>query len=122
MLAKAAWEKKASDVVVLHVEKLTDVTSYIVICSADSERGVKTIVEHLEERFALMGSRPLGIEGYTGGKWVLFDAGDVVVHVFLEPVRRFYDLEGLWIDAPRVELDFEPEAPAPAGHGVGTRP
>lgn len=86
---------------------LTDVTDFIVVCSADSDRGVKTIVDNIEKKFKLMGKRPLGIEGYTEGKWVLFDAGDVVVHVFYQPVREFFDIEGLWIDAPRVEPQFD---------------
>jgi len=50
-----------------------------------------------------MGMRPLGVEGFERGQWILMDCDDVVVHVFLDPVRKFYDLEGLWLDAPRVE-------------------
>lgn len=106
-MALAAWEKKALDIVILDVHLLTDVTDFIVVCSADSDRGVKTIVDNIEKKFKLMGKRPLGVEGYTEGKWVLFDAGDVVVHVFYQPVRDFFDIEGLWIDAPRIELPLE---------------
>ncbi len=108
-MAEAAWEKKAQNVVVLEVGCLTDVTEYLVICSASSDRGVRTIVDNVEKRYKLMGKRPLGVEGYAEGRWVLFDADDVVVHVFYQPIRELFDLEGLWIDAPRVELPFESE-------------
>lgn len=67
---------------------------------------MKTIVDNIEEELKTMGEKPIGIEGYTEGKWVLIDAADVVVHVFYEQLRSFYDIEGLWIDAPRVELTF----------------
>jgi len=93
--------------VVIEMKALSDVADYFVICSADSDRGVKTIVDNIEEGLRELGERAIGVEGYAESRWVLIDAVDVVVHVFYEPVRRFYDIEGLWIDAPRVELTFE---------------
>lgn len=90
----------------IDVKALSDVADYFIICSADSDRGVKTIVDNVEEELEEIGERAIGIEGSAESRWVLIDAADVVVHVFYEPVRKFYDIEGLWIDAPRVELPF----------------
>ncbi|HWP92335.1 MAG TPA: ribosome silencing factor [Thermodesulfobacteriota bacterium] len=106
-LAQAAWEKNAQDTVLLDMKTLTDVTDYFIICSADSDRGVKTIVDNIEKKLKELGLKIMGIEGYTEGRWVLIDTSDVIIHVFYDPVRRFYDLEGLWIDAPRIKLAFE---------------
>jgi iojap-like ribosome-associated protein len=101
--------------VVIDIKELSDVTDYFVICSADSDRGVKTIVDNIQEELEELGEKAIGVEGYAESKWVLVDAADVVVHVFYEPVRRFYDIEGLWIDASRVELTFEDSFPKQAG-------
>jgi ribosome-associated protein len=91
----------------MDMKSLTDLADYFIVCSADSDRGVKTIVDNIEKKLRELGCRVLGVEGYTEGKWVLIDAMDIVIHVFYEPVRAFYDLEGLWIDAPRIKLPFE---------------
>ena len=93
------------------MKALSNITDYFVICSANSDRGVKTIVDHIERKLNELGQRIIGIEGYTEGKWVLIDAVDVVVHVFYEPLRKFYDLEGLWIDSPRIGIPFVEEFP-----------
>ncbi|MGE5446494.1 MAG: ribosome silencing factor [Ignavibacteriales bacterium] len=111
ILAHAAQEKKAQDMEVIEIKALSDIADYFLVCSADSDRGVKTIVDNIEQKLKEMGERAIGVEGYTEGKWVLIDAADVVVHVFYEPVRRFYDIEGLWIDAPRIKLPFEDQPP-----------
>jgi len=68
---------------------------------------VKTIVDNIEQQLKESGEKVLGIEGYREGKWVLVDSADVVAHVFYEPLREFYNIESLWIDAPRLKLDFE---------------
>jgi len=91
----------------LEVRSSSDVTDYFLICSANSNRGVKTIVENIEKKLKEVGEKVIGIEGYREGKWVLVDSADVVIHVFYEPLREFYDLESLWIDAPRLKLPFE---------------
>jgi ribosome-associated protein len=106
-LAHAAWEKKAQDTEVIEIKALSDIADYFLVCSADSDRGVKTIVDNIEQKLKEIGERAIGVEGYAEGKWVLIDAADVVVHVFYEPVRRFYDIEALWIDAPRTKPSFE---------------
>ncbi len=110
-LAHAALEKKAHDTEVIEIKALSDIADYFLVCSADSDRGVKTIVDNIEQKLKEIGERAIGVEGYTEGRWVLIDAVDVVVHVFYEPVRRFYDIEGLWIDAPRIKLPFEEQFP-----------
>lgn len=110
-LAHAAWEKKAQYTEVIEIKTLSDIADYFLICSADSDRGVKTIVDNIEQKLKEMGERAIGVEGYSEGNWVLIDAGDVVVHVFYDPIRRFYDIEGLWIDAPRIKLPIEEQFP-----------
>src|SRR4030043_1340934 len=101
---KAALEKKALDPVLVELKGMTSFTDYFLLCSGKSDRQVQAIAQGIEEALKKKGIRPLGQEGMTGGRWVLMDYADVVVHIFLEPVRNFYDLEGLWIDAPRIDL------------------
>jgi ribosome-associated protein len=101
---KAAIEKKAQDPVLLELKGITFFTDYFLLCSGKSDRQVQAIAQAIEETLRKKGIRPLGEEGTREGKWILLDYEDVVVHVFLEAVRRFYDLEGLWIDAPRIDL------------------
>ncbi|HSG30250.1 MAG TPA: ribosome silencing factor [Thermodesulfobacteriota bacterium] len=108
-LAEAAYDKKAENIVLLHMTKLSDFADYFVICSADSDRGVKTIVENIEKKCKELGSKPLGIEGLKECRWVLIDTGDTLVHVFHGPVRAEFDIESLWNEAPRVKLPFEQE-------------
>jgi ribosome-associated protein len=100
---KAAIEKKAQDPILLDMKGIATFTDYFLLCSGRSDRQVQAIAQAIEERLKRKGIRPLGQEGTTEGKWILMDYEDVVVHIFLEPVRKFYDLEGLWIDAPRVD-------------------
>jgi ribosome-associated protein len=102
---KAAVEKKATELVLLEMQGVTSYTDYFFICSGKSDRQVQAIAQRIVEVLEEEGVHPLGLEGTSEGKWVLMDYGDVVIHVFLEPVRRFYDLEGLWIDAPRIDVE-----------------
>jgi len=101
---KAAVEKKAQDPVLLELKGLSSFTDYFFLCSGKSDRQVQAIAQAIEEDLKKKGIRPLGQEGTLEGKWILLDFEDVVVHIFLEPIRKFYDLEGLWIDAPRIDL------------------
>lgn len=105
LCVKAAIEKKAFDLVLLEMKKMTSFTDYFLLCSGKSDRQVQAIAQAIEEELEKKEMRPLGQEGRNEGRWILMDYGDVVVHIFLEPVRAFYDLEGLWIDAPRIELE-----------------
>jgi len=96
-------EKKAFDPVLLDVHNMSSLAAYFLLCSGKSDRQVQAIARSIEEDLKKMGIRPLGIEGFERGTWILMDYDDVVVHVFLDPIRKFYDLEGLWLDAPRVD-------------------
>jgi len=104
---RAAIEKKAQDPVLLELKGITSFTDYFLLCSGKSDRQVQAIAQAIEEALKKRGIQPLGQEGMREGRWILMDYEDVVVHIFLEPVRKFYDLEGLWIDAPRVDLQKE---------------
>jgi ribosome-associated protein len=101
--AKAALEKKAFNVTILELKKASALTDYFLICSGRSDRQVQAIAESIEEKMSEKGARPLGEEGMREGRWVLMDYDDVVIHIFYDPVRRHYDLEGLWIEAPRID-------------------
>ena len=102
----AAEDRKAHDVRVLHLGKVTDFTDYFLICSGTSDRQVQAIADGIQERLRAEKVRPLHVEGYTRAQWVLLDYGDLVVHVFQEEPRRFYALERLWGDAPDVTDGF----------------
>ena len=104
--ARAAADKLAQDTVVLEVGEVLAITDQFVIASGANARQVRTIVEEIEKQVkAEGGSGPLRTEGLDDAKWVLMDYGDFVVHVFMDEVRRYYDLERLWADAPRVAWD-----------------
>ena len=101
-IANLLVEKKATDVLILNVMGKTSYTDFVVIASADSDRQVSALAEYVETTLKQEGGhRTLGSEGQQGGNWVLLDYGDVVAHLFLADTRSFYDLEGLWTDAPR---------------------
>lgn len=95
-------ERKAVDPVLLEVGQLVSFADYFVIASGDSSRQVQAISRHLQKRMREKGYHAYGIEGEKEGHWVLMDFGDVVIHLFFQPYRELYDLEGLWLDAPRV--------------------
>lgn len=101
--ARAALARRAVEPVILQVGKISSVTDYFVIVTGVSTRQVQTIAQAVEEALGGNNLHPFGVEGYQDGRWVLIDYLDVVVHVFLEPVRRFYDLERLWDEAPRLD-------------------
>ena len=105
--ANAARDKKASSIVLLKTKGILAYADYLLICSGRSDRQVQAIAQSIENQLKKLGHRPLGVEGMSQGRWVLIDYGDVVVHVFQESVRDFYDLEGLWIDATRVRIGYE---------------
>jgi ribosome-associated protein len=104
LLTRFALEIKARDLVVMDVRDVTSIADYFIICSGSSDRQVQSIAQGIEENLSAAGHRPLSVEGVHRGHWVLMDFSDVIVHIFYEPVREFYDLEGLWSHAPRVEL------------------
>jgi ribosome-associated protein len=98
---QAALDKKAEDVLVLDVRGLTSYADYFVLLTADSERQASAVADHVDDRMKELGHTRVGSEGYETGRWILIDYGDVVAHVMSREARGFYDLEGLWADAPR---------------------
>ena len=90
---------------ILDLQGLTTITDYFVICSGESTTQVKAIAEKVEEKFKESKVKPLGIEGLRYNHWVLMDYGDVIVHIFEEEIRAFYELEKLWIDAKRIPVE-----------------
>lgn len=96
----ALGERKAVDGLVLDLRHLSDATDFFIICSGTSDTHVRAIAEHVIETLQAAGSRPYQVEGLAQGRWVLVDYVDFVVHVFHPTLRTFYQLEGLWGDAP----------------------
>lgn len=103
-LARIALDKKAKDVLVLDLKGLTIIADYFVICSGESTTHVRAIAESIEEKAEKAGIRFFGVEGLTHSRWVLIDYGDVIVHIFEEGTRSFYEIEKLWMDAQSIPL------------------
>jgi len=90
--------------IILNVKGLSNFADYFVICSGTSDRQVRALTSSIQENLKKSGIVPRGVEGENLGKWVLMDYDDLIVHIFYEPVRAFYDLERLWSDAPQMEI------------------
>jgi ribosome-associated protein len=105
LCAGIARDKKAHDLVIIKVQELSSFADYFIICSGASTRQVQAIAEHVEAGMKEKGFRPLGVEGMRTGRWVLLDYADVIMHVFHETEREFYDLERLWSECPRLDPD-----------------
>lgn len=103
--AALALSKKADEVALLHVEGVTSFTDFFLVASAPSERQVAAIATAIEDGLRDCGIRPMGVEGKEAGAWVLVDLGEVVVHLYLDTARTYYDIEGFWADAPRIAAD-----------------
>ncbi len=104
--AQAAIDKKGIEPVLLDLTQSDSYTDYMLIVSAQADRAVRAIADGVVESMQQRGVRLIGAEGLREGRWALLDFGDVVVHVFEHPLREFYDLEGMWFDAPRVTLQI----------------
>ena len=100
---KAILDRKMQQIVVLDLRGLSSIADVFIICSGSSHRQVTAIGEHIKTELKKSGLRPLNVEGLKQGHWVLLDYGHVIIHVFYETVRTFYDLEGLWSDAARID-------------------
>ena len=109
LCVNAALEKKAKNIIILNMQKVTSFADYSIVCSGTSDRQVQSIAQAIEENMKKNGFLPLGIEGERTAQWILMDYADIIVHVFYEPVRDFYDMERLWSDAPRMEIDNDAE-------------
>jgi ribosome-associated protein len=101
--AKIADGKKAQDIVILDVNKISSITDYFVICSAINERQLHAIADEIDKQMKKISVMKYGMEGYREAKWVLIDYGDFIVHIFEKEIRGYYDLELLWGDAPKIE-------------------
>lgn len=104
---RAAESKKATDIKVLDLTAITSFADYFIICTGASNRQIQAITDEITARMKQRGERPSSIEGYEQGDWVLSDYGDIVVHVFSEKARAFYDLDRLWRQARAVEIPPE---------------
>lgn len=105
--AKAAIDKKATDIKVLHIGPFSSVADYFVLCSAGSDRQVKAIADSVLAELRKLGSRSLGVEGVDEGMWAILDMNDVVVHVFHESRREYYRLDEMWSQVERVTIPAE---------------
>lgn len=111
LFIQAARGKKAMDILVLDLRGLTAITDFFIVCSGRSSRQVMAIADHIQVELKKSKIRPLGVEGIGSGHWILLDYDYVIIHVFYDPVRRFYNLEGLWSDAPVIKVEspeYEP--------------
>jgi ribosome-associated protein len=104
IIAQAAYDTKAADLTVLDLTKLSAFADYFVIATGTSDRQVQAISDRIQETLKKAGVRPLGIEGYQKGHWILIDCGGVIAHIFFEEARAFYGLDKLWGDAPQVKF------------------
>jgi ribosome-associated protein len=107
LVVDAALDVKAEEVAALDVRELSSFADVFVVATGRSDRQVRAIADSIEKAMKQAGSPPLGIEGYTEGRWVLIDVDDVIVHVFVPEARTHYDIERLWSDAPRIEVQTE---------------
>jgi len=99
-----AFERKAKSIVAIDVKKFTSYTDYIVIIEAGSHRQATAIAEYLIKSLKAQRINTIGVEGVREGEWALLDFGDTIIHVFESEKKSFYDIEGLWADAPRIDL------------------
>jgi len=104
---QAILGRKAQKIVVLNVQDLTSFADAFIICSGKSNRQVTAIAEHVQIELKKQGKHPIHVEGKKEGHWVLMDYGDIIIHIFFDSVRQFYDLEGLWVDAERILVAYD---------------
>jgi ribosome-associated protein len=104
LASRIIGERKAQNPVLFEVSKLTSISDYFLIASGSSSRQVQSISRHLSRKMREKGLKAYGVEGEKEGHWILMDYGDLIIHLFYEPIREFYNLEGLWIEAPRIDL------------------
>lgn len=105
LILEAAADVKAEDPQVLDLRNLASFTDYFVILSGRSDRQVQAIADRILENLSARKEKPLSVEGYGGGHWILIDFGILVAHVFYVETRNFYELERLWSDAPRIDIN-----------------
>ena len=101
---KALDSKKGKEIRLIRIDKITTLAEYFVICTGTSNTQINALGDEVEKELTLAGEEPLHREGYRGGTWVLLDYGCVIVHVFQDEARKFYDLERLWSDAEVIDI------------------
>jgi ribosome-associated protein len=102
----AADDKKANDLVILDISKITSFANYFLLCTGDSSRQMQAIADEVEKQLKEAGIRPSHVEGYQNSEWILLDCMDLVVHIFSKNARAFYDLERLWRDAIKMDASL----------------
>ncbi len=110
-IAQAAADKRGLDLVALDVHALSSFANCFLLVTGTSDRHARAIADAIREALTKVGEKPLGVEGYAEGRWILIDFDDVIVHVFQAEARKHYDLERLWDDAPTLELKLVEETP-----------
>lgn len=112
--ATAADDKKATDIVLLDLTGISDVTDFFLVCTTANNPQMDSVVEEVRDKvFAASGLKPLSVEGRQRSNWVVIDYGSLIVHVFKPEARDYFRLERLWGEAPWVKLDLEGAAPEP---------
>ncbi len=111
-MARLALERKAENVLILDMTRVSGLCDYFVICSASSKTRGRTIAEHIELEMKKDGNAIVHRDGLKESDWIVLDYSDIVVHIFLSELRKYYDLESLWGDAPRRAIVDAPEPPA----------
>jgi ribosome-associated protein len=106
IVVNAADDKKASDLVILDISKITSFANHFMLCTGDSSRQMQAIADEIEKRLKAAGIRPSHVEGYRNSEWILMDYMDLVIHIFSKNARAFYDLERLWRDAKRMDASL----------------
>lgn len=107
LVAEFASDKKAQDIVILDMRKVVNFCDYFVICSGNTVRQVRAVAEHIDDEFEALGMSLRFKQGLKASEWIVCDAGDVVVHVFVKDVREFYGLEYLWREAKEVKVKLK---------------
>lgn len=104
-VAELAIDKKAKDTVILELKDLSSIADYFVICSGDNPAQIKAIAEAIDDYFSKKKVFPMGKEGLDSARWVLLDYGDIIIHIFNDETRTYYNLEKFWMDAPRIPVE-----------------
>jgi ribosome-associated protein len=107
---KTLMDHQALEPVLLEVRNHCSFADYFILCAGGSKRQVSALAQHVEEELAKVKVKPLGVEGKEEGLWVLMDYNTVVIHIFFQELREFYDLEGLWAEAPKTLMTSSPSA------------
>lgn len=102
--ALAADSRKAHDIIVLDVGPLSSIADRFLICSGASDRQIRAIADAIRDELSKQGEKPIAVEGYDQGTWILMDCVDLILHIFDDETREFYDLEHLWHQAARIEV------------------